>query len=286
MSDKNIKAVLVKLTVRIFPNTRQDAEITEETRSRKKLGEGAGKWLKNVFPEEALSEIRETGGEARRRHYDLTLPWEEGYRLLPSGAHKEYENGMAEYAEKFYGRVAAFGKNYPDWIKKAQVMHNGTFDKSLYPAWREMEKNFSFAAEYSPVPKASHFITNGIAKGAIDEMRSDLERRNNERVEAAVKDTWTRLMTPVQAIAQKLSDPERTFRDTLIENVKEITALVPALNLTGDQSLARMANEINTRFANIDPELLRSDLAVRADISRVASDMVKHFGQVGKRRFA
>jgi hypothetical protein len=281
-----VKAVLVKITIRIFPNTRKDAEITEETRTRKALGEGAGKWLKNVFPEEAMQEIRATGGEARRRHYDLTLPWEEGYRLLPSKGHKAYEKELADYAEKFYERVAAFGKNYNDWIAKAKKMHNGTFDPSLYPAWREMEKKFSFEVEYTPVPKAAHFITNGIAKGAIDEMKEDLERRNNERVEAAVKDTWLRLMTPVKALSEKLADPERIFRDSLIENIKDIVNLIPQLNLTNDRRLEALAEEIKTLFGNLDAEALRDNVELRTQVMRTASDMVKHFGAVGKRRFA
>lgn len=283
---KEVKAVLVKLTIRIFPNTRQDAEITEETRKRKSLGEGAGKWLKHVFPEEAMMEIRMAGGEARRRHYDLTLPWEEGYRLLPSGAHKQYEKEIAKYTEVFYERVAEFGKNYKAWIEKARTMHNGTFDPSLYPAWREMEKNFSFEIEYTPLPKASHFTTNGIAKGAIEEMQASLEQRNNERIEAAVRDTWTRLMTPVNALSEKLADPERIFRDSLIQNVKDIVELVPQLNLTNDLTLARMAEEIKTRFANLDASALRNDVELRRNVMTVASDMVKHFGAVGKRRFA
>jgi len=136
------------------------------------------------------------------------------------------------------------------------------------------------------MPKASHFITGGIAKEAIEDMRTDLERRNTERVQAAVKDTWNRLLTPVQALSEKLSKKDSIFRDSLIENVKEITALVPALNLTGDPNLERMARQINERFANLDPEVLREDLTVRKQASDAAKALVAQFGQIGKRRFA
>jgi hypothetical protein len=281
-----IKAVLVRLTIRIFPNTRQDAEITEEVRLKKSLGIGAGKWVKHVFPDEAFADIREKGGEARRRHYDLTLPWEEGYRLLPAGAHTAYEKDMEAFKTDFLAQVDAFRKDYPDWVKKSKAMHNGTFNPDLYPEWLVMKKHFEFGAEFSPVPKSSHFITGGIAKGAIDDMREDLERRNAERVEAAVSDTWNRLFTPVQKIAEKLAGKETIFRDSLIENVKEVVALIPSLNLTNDTDLVRIAKEIEEKFAALDPEVLRENLDARKEASKAAKALVAQFGKIGKRRFA
>lgn len=283
---EEIKAVLVRLAIRIFPNTRQDPEITEEVRTKKALGIGAGQWLKHIFPDEALKGIREKGGEARRRHYDLTLPWEEGYRLLPTGAHAHYESEMAMFRTQFMAQVELFRKDYPDWIKKAKKMHNGTFDESLYPDWIVMKGNFEFGTEFSPMPKSSHFITQGIARDALSEMRTELEERNTQRVQAAVKDTWTRLLTPVKAIADKLSGKDTIFRDSLIENVKEITGLIPSLNLTNDSELSAIAREIEQKFASLDPEVLRENLDVRREVSAAAKKLISNFGKIGKRRFA
>jgi hypothetical protein len=191
MSDtKNINAVLARLSIRIFPNTRADQEITDEVRLKKSLGIGAGKWIKHVFPDEAFADIRETGGEARRRHYDLTLPWEEGYRLLPAGAHPGYEKEFESFKALFHSRVTQFERKYDDWIEAAKVMHNGTFNPELYPDWLVMQKHFEFKIEYSPVPKAAHFVTSGLASQAVAEMKADLEKHTQQRVKAAVQDTW------------------------------------------------------------------------------------------------
>ncbi|MGN6556201.1 MAG: hypothetical protein ACTHLW_21025 [Verrucomicrobiota bacterium] len=323
MSESNIKAVLVRITIRIVPNSRQDPTITDEVRLQTALGKGAGKWVKYMLPESSFAAIRAAGGDFRRRHYDLTLPWEEGYRLLPSGGHEKYETEFAQHAAKFETAKEEFGARYsapfvvdadsieaaeyvsllesvgrkgdipkgkqftlPCLVDQARLMHNGTFDESLYPEWRFLKQRFSIGMEFTPVPKASHFITGGIAKDAIEEMRDDLERRNNDRVQAAVQDTWTRLMTPVQNIAEKLSDQKTIFRDSLIENVKEIVGLIPQLNLTNDAELTRTARVIEERFANLDPAVLREDVSVRRQVSKAAKELVSSFGKIGKRRFA
>ena len=70
----------------MLTNSRQDPEITDEVRAKKSLGIGAGNWVKHIFPTEALAKIREAGGNARRRHYDLTLPWEDSTRTLRRAA--------------------------------------------------------------------------------------------------------------------------------------------------------------------------------------------------------
>ncbi len=281
-----IKAVLVKLSIRTFSNTRQDAQITDEVRKSKELGHGAGRWIKHLFPEEAFAPIREAAGDWRRRHYDLTLPWEEGYRLLPAGAHEGYEAEFNTARALFWSRFEQFNIKYDEWFSKAKEMHNGTFDKALYPSQRDMQKHFGMCAEFCPIPKASHFIQSGIASEAVEAMKKELEERNQKRVQAAVEDTWNRLMTPVQAIADKLSDKESIFRDSLIANVKQIVGLIPSLNLTGDSSLAKTAKAIEDKFANIDPEALRTNKEIRKDVCAAARAMLKNFGEVGKRRFA
>ncbi len=286
MPEPEVKAVLVRLNVRIFPNTRQDKAITDEVRLKKALGVGAGKWVKHLFPDEAFKAIREAGGEARRRHYDLTLPWEDGSRMLPVKGHDSYKDSMFAHTQVFNQHVKAFGDQYPQWVAQAELMHAKTFDASLYPDWEIMRGNFGFAIEYTPVPKASHFLTKDMASEAVEEMRAQLESLNRTRIDAAVRDIWNRLMTPVQALSEKLSSKDGIFRDSLIGNVTEILDLVPQLNLTNSADLQRAADQIKERFANLDPQTLRSDVNVRKQVAAEAKDLIAKFGQVGKRRFA
>lgn len=285
-----IKAVLVNLKIRIFPNTRQDPAITEEVRLRKAIGVGAGKWVKHLFPQEAFAEIRKIGSAARQRHYDMTMPWEDGLRLLSASAQGSYDDQMEDYIKMFLSHVAEFGKKYDEWVAKSEIMHGKTFDADAYPDWHKMERHFTLSKEYFPVPKAAHFITEGLAKDAVQEMREELNTRNAARVQEAVNDTWNRVLTPVQALADKLVGEAPIFRNTLIENVNEIVNLVPVLNVTNDAALERVVNEIHDKFANIDPDILRGcgehAIAMRKVVVQSAKELASRFGQIGNRKFA
>lgn len=320
----NIKAVLVSISAPIMPNCREDKELTEEFRQNKKLGRKAGKWSKYRLPNHAFERMRKIASDFRNQvHYRLTLPWEDGKQLLPADASERYKAASAEARENFMTERGIFQLRYsgeytvprfsrdaeeynalresvglaplkgksknvtlPSLVDQAKIMHNGTFNPLLYPPWRSIADRFDFRVEYNPVPKASHFVTSGIAKDAVEEMRQELEQHNAVRIKTAVRETWERLINPIKAIAEKLSDDETVFRDSLIGNVREICTLVPLLNLTDDDVIVRAAKEIETKFANLDPEKLRTDIKVRGEVTASARKLVQHFGKIGARRFA
>lgn len=281
MSNRTINAILVNLSIGVFSNTRQDAQITDEVKIKKALGKGAGKWVKYKLPDESLVPIRKFAGVVRQFHYDHTSPWEEGKRLLSQAARQNYDARVAEFSTEFFSLVDEFGTQYDNWIEQARIMHAGTFEPSDYPSWPLCRQMFKFGCEYYPVPRPEHFNAEmqrlyGTALNAITE----------HKVNRAVADIWQRLMTPVQAMADKLSSPDAIFRDTLVENVREMTALVPMLNLTGDASLAEAARVITEQLGNFNAESLRESKVERKDAFDRAQSIIARFGNVGKRKLA
>lgn len=281
MSRNNINAVLVSLSIGVFPNTRQDADITDEVKVRKALGQGAGKWVKYKLPDESLSPIRKYAGEVRTFHYDHTCSWEDGKRLLSERARQNYDARMEEFQTAFFQLVDEFGVEYPNWIEHAKIMHARTFEPSDYPSWSLCRQTFKFAIAHEPVPRPDHF--NPELQRIYGHA---LEAMTEQKIEAAVADTWDRLLKPVQAMVEKLSSPDAIFRDSLVENVKEVTALVPALNLTGDTRLSEAARVIEEQLANLNPETLRDSKVDRKEAFERAKNLVARFGGIGKRKLA
>jgi hypothetical protein len=277
-----LQAVISRLSIGLFSNSRQDSEITKQVRDLNKLhGLKPGKWIKYKLPEEALDPVRKVASDARTEHYRLTLPWEEGYGLLPLPARQQYEAAMAARKEAFENAVEAFKENYPDWVEQAKTMHNGTFNASDYPPQSEVPSCFKWELVIYPLPQSSHF--DSALRGLYGQALEDATAR---RVEEAVKSTWDRLLGPVDRIAQKLADPEAVFRDSLIENVREIVDLIPVLNLTGNAQLVQAANSIKERFTRLNPETLRVNKVMRKSAADAAKAMLNQFGAFGSRKFA
>ncbi|HZV35104.1 MAG TPA: hypothetical protein VFB72_11075 [Verrucomicrobiae bacterium] len=286
MPTQKINAVLVRLSINTFNNSRQDPAITDDVRLRKGLGVGAGKWVKYKLPDEALEPIRKFAGEVRRRHYDMTLPWEEGYRMLSAKAQASYQDVFHNFERDFNKHLSEFMAQYPNWLDQAKLMHGKTYNTSDYPSAAEMPKHFRFGIEYTPMPRSEHFVVQGLAEDAIEEMRNDLEQRNTQRVQAAIADTWQRLLAPVQAMAEKLSGKDTIFRDTLVTNVRDILALIPALNLDGNPQLVEATRLIEQQLANVNPDTLRENVKFRKEIADAAKALASRFAGIGQRKFA
>lgn len=278
---QNIHAVLVSLRFGLFPNTRQDVDITDEVKAKKALGNGAGKWVKYKLPDEALSPIRKFAGECRKFHYDHTCCWEDGKRLLSERARQTYDTRMNEFSTEFFRIVDEFGEEYPNWIEHARIMHAGTFEQSDYPSWSLCRQTFKFVITHEPIPRPDHF--NPELQRIYGRA---LEAMTEQKIENAVADTWDRLLKPVQAMVERLASPNAVFRDSLVENIREVTALVPALNLTGDSRLAEAARLIESQLSNLNPENLRDSKVDRKEAYERAQQLVARFGGLGKRKLA
>jgi len=281
MANKPLNAVLVSMTIRTFSNQRQDAAITDEVKMKKALGNGAGKWVKYKLPDDCLTSIRKFCGAVRQFHYDHTSPWEEGQRLLSGKAREGYDLRMREFSTEFATLVEEFITQYPNWIEQAKIMHAATFDASDYPETETLRQQFSIGCNYFPVPSPEHF--NSDMKELYGQ---SLIALTEQKISQAVQDAWDRLLKPVQAMAEKLASPDKIFRDSLVENIKEMTALIPELNLTNDPELAQAAEFISTQLSNLDVEQLRESKVVRKAAAEQAATILNQFSGLGKRKLA
>lgn len=281
-------AKLSKLTIRQFGNSRQDLAITEEVKEEHKLGYGAGKWVKAKLPDEFIKPARKYAGVIRSWHYGLTCPWDEGFRLLADKTLARYQNEFANLRNTFAEVV--FDIDYNAALAKAREMHNGTFDAKDYPSLEEFRRAYAVDVEFLPVPRAGHFTVStleGLAEAEIEQMRRDLESRNEERLAAAVENVWARLLEPVQALAAKLANQDaKVYRESLVENITDILSRVDALNITGDTQLTRAAQDIKAQLGALNIERLKSDPVERRDVAERAARILSQFGSLGTRKFA
>lgn len=277
-------AVLVRLSIGQFNNSREDDSITKEVKVLHQLSGKAGKWVKIKLPETALEAIRKHASACRTEHYRLTLPWVEGQRLLPLSARAVYSEKMETLRKEFDGHVERFIQKYPEHVEEARKMHNGTFNESDYPDPLIVRRMFTFAVETTPVPAANHF--SGIVGEELTRIRQELEATNAKRIEQAVADTWNRLLDPVSKMATTLASKDAIFRDSLVGNIRAITGLIPQLNVTGDPRLAKAAEEVSKVLGSLEPDLLRNSTVIRRQAADAASSFVKRFGALGVRKLS
>ena len=213
--------------------------------------------------------------DARQWHYKHSLPWtDEGLRILPAVGYTKYTSEMRNFRLQFEGLAEShFIARLPEWEEWARKTHNGTFNPSDYLTADQLREKFGFAAEMQPVPCGEDFRVS-FAEEEMEAMRSSVDNRVAAAVEAARKDLWHRLVGPVSAMVERLSQPDAKFRDSLVGNLRDIIQIIPALNLTSDPQLESFRVEIAKELAIWNPDDLRDSKLTRKQVADKAAEIL------------
>ena len=272
------RALLVNICVRIPGNTRKDKNLTQEVLHDKGMESDAGKWLKQLYPKNALADLLHIQGEARIYHYSKTLPWtNEGLRILPSALHFEYMEGLRRLQDEFNTAKTTFLSSYDKWTQWAQEKHGPQFNPNDYPGADIVKGKFGFAVGVFPVPHANDFRVD-FADEVIDTIKADMEAQMDAALTEARADLWSRLADPVRHMIEKLKVPDGEkggiFRDSLIGNIREICGLIPVLNVVNDAKLDALNAEVQSVLAGLSPDALRENKQVRDETVTKAEEIL------------
>jgi len=272
------RAVLMRLAAGLPGEHRKDKRTTEEVKRDKALGANAGKWVKELYPEIALSAVKAVVTQAREYHARVTLPFDNGIGILPAALIVEYGDKMKGYAGKIAELADEFCGKGQEWVTWALAEHNGTFDPQNYPGAdaggkvnsdvfaQQMRKKFYLRAEPLPVPDAAHFTQSVTSLLGVD--AESINVRVRDAGIEAQSELMRRLIEPVKAMAVKLAEQPKgdkediIFRDTLVSNLQDIAKLGPKLNLADDPAINAFCKEVDGLC--VKAQSLRDDKALRA----------------------
>jgi hypothetical protein len=267
-------AVLARFSAGMPGEARQDKRLTAEVKTDKNLGKDAGRWVKRLYPAEALEGVRQIVGRAREKHGELTLPWDDsGYRILPTTTYLEYQKAMRELRHEFEAARDAFNASWSKWVEWAKVEHNGSFNPENYDQQKAF-RMFQFTTDFSPIPEGGDFRVQ-LQEDDVTTLKKELDERLTETLATAQAELWERLATPVRAMVDRLGSPDKIFRNSLVENLENIVALVPKLNIGGDDKLSGFAKECGDKLLKYNATTLRDSPAVRAATAKDADDILR-----------
>lgn len=277
------KAVLASVKISQWQGRRVDKRVTEEVNREHGADSDAGRYWKRLLEKGAMKEVGSAITTARNYHYQKTLPWyDQGARLLPSKLYLDYQNDMREIRDAFEAASRKFIDEYPSAVRKAKAALNGLFNPADYPAQNELRGMFKLESIIAPCPDTDDFR---IAVGSehAEDIRLDLERRMKETTQAALRDAAERAHDRLVTMLEKLraykpatddANAEGTFRNSLVENVREIANILPAFNLTDDPKLTKITRRIKNELCAHDADTLREDEAQREIVAKSAEKIL------------
>lgn len=264
------KAMLVKLSISLWSGRKLDRKITAEVNAEHGAANDAGRYNKLLISSGEIKKIEKIRNKIYMYHTEQTLPWTDGERLLPSVNFFEYRNEIDKLKNEFFTAVNEFLTNYNMLVDDAKVRLNGMFNINDYPTASHIQKKFDVSIEILPIPDSADFRVD-LNNENVVEIQNQINETVKDRIKETVNDIYSRLQTAVNHTAETLSDNDKIFRNSLIDNIKDLILLLPKLNITGDAELDIILNDCKQLL--VDPELLRDNSLIRQDTAQTAKEI-------------
>ena len=151
--------------------------------------------------------------------------------------------------ERVVRQRARFIEDYDDYVDQARLDLGKLFRIEDYPSKEDLQGKFAIRYRIAPVPDAEHFIAK-LASDDTERVKRDIERHIEEQLHDAVGDLYRRLGEAVERVSDRLQEDGNgkplVFRNSMIENIRDLVDVVPRLNIFGDDELARLGLETDT----------------------------------------
>jgi hypothetical protein len=249
---------------------------------------------KKLVKSSELEAIATLVGKARAWHKLMTSPWaNEGARILSVAHFTTYhegtrdeqgaviEHGMEWYESEFERLKPLFVAAYPEVRDNAQYVLGDLFDINDYPQASRIADKFRWNARIMPIPNAADFRVD-VGDEQVARIQAGIEATLTERVSLATADCFERAFVPLAKLVEHLDAyrPELTgaakgtFRDTATQNIADVVALLPGLNITGDKRVTDLCQSL-ADLIKPGPQAMRDDSRLRADTVAKAKAMVE-----------
>lgn len=220
-----------------------------------------------------LDNVHKKASAIRLKYYENTLPWGmEGTQLLPSANYLAFMSDFRKEKGEWEYLVNEFVSNYDQLRLDAKRILGSLYNDSDYPTANEIANKFRMDMAVFPVPTNDFRVQ--INDAELTRIQQDVEQRVKQAQSQAMQEVWQRLYDKVKHIAERLADPKAVFRDSMIENARELCALLPRLNFADDPNLESLRQQVELSLTNQHPDSLRNDPLLRSDKAAEAKSIM------------
>lgn len=286
------RAMLRGVRISMWDGRKHDRAVSDEVNRSKGAAADAGRFNKALVPPEALKPVQSAANRIRAIHARYTLPWtDNGLDILPASAVMAYDSDMRAARAEFETAAESFcSATFPALLASAPARLGALFRATDYPDAGEIRARFSMRVRTLNMPDATDFRVD-MSDAQARAIKAELEAESRAALAEAMDTAWQRVADVCARMVERLNaykpaaakgeKSEGVFRDSLVENVRDLVTVLPAFNLTGDPTLAEVAERMRAELCTADAGQLRDDVALRertaaaaAEIHAIASDFL------------
>ena len=279
-------AMLANVYISVWGAARTDHAIMDKAKSDAGATGNVGRAVKNLLAgaDGSYRDCKGAYAAVRNHHYAITLPWVadadrmRGPRLLPNMLFDKYMAEMSRLKRVALAALDKFIAEYPDAVNQARI-NLGALADANYPTPDEVRGAFKVSFDFEPIAAGSLF--KGLPDAMLDKLARGLASKQARMAASASAAMWEQVRERVNHMVDRLSDNEATFRNSTIENVRELLALIPGWNVALDPRAAEIVGDIERMLSGVDAPNLRKSDELRAEIADRARSVAEKLNAWG-----
>lgn len=283
-------ALLVALTVSKPSFRKHDKKATRELLDSHQSQAGMARVNKLLIAKKGtpLEKVETAFNAIRTTHYARTLPWAENARILSTKGYMDYCNELRVLKQKAFDILdTEFLPVYDSLVNDAKYQLGDMFDSTEYPTAQELRQRYKAEFSFLPLPNTDDFRID-LAQDQVDRIKQHIQATCDANLATATDKVVERLVTVVKNMMNSLDDygtmedgrkRKKSFKDSLVGNITELCDLMPTLNITGDQTIDALTEEVRQQLTRYSPQVLRENAQARQETAEKAEKILEKMNQ-------
>lgn len=262
--DITANCTLVKLSISQYSGRKKDEDLARDAARQNRGSSDAYEAFLKMLPDETRKAIQQIATEARDLYKFHTTPWDTGWALVNNKSYEKLMNELEAIKLKF---DAAVGKEVLDKRDELADLSDTRLGKRAnlfpFPTVEQLKAEYSFSVETMPIANPKDMRLQHVSPETARRIEAQTTQLLNDKLKGSMTIVVSRLRSVVERVFTTLSDEDKIFRDSMIENVKDLCSAIPDLNITGDKFISNVADEIAATLGSIDCEKVRDEPEAR-----------------------
>lgn len=276
------RATLVDLTIRRWEAKVSDPQVVADVSQRAGADPEMGVYKRYLIAPARLERGRKIADRIGAEHRRRTLPWQDGRtRVLSNTGYWDYRQAMDNLLTEYRDWTAhTFVPNYPSYVQESKGKLGKLWRPGEYPSQQRVAGLFSASYRMIPFATVDDFRID-LSAAELARLRDEYEQDTAQSLDKSMQTVWERLYEEVSHLAERVTayDPNGTkvtgvFRDSLIDNVRNVVDILPSLNITNNPALTRITQEARARLLRHTAQELRDDPGARVETAAAADDIL------------
>lgn len=246
----------------------------------------SGKFIKKLLAgsDKELKELNSAIGDMRTYVYYHTVPWthsegkKRGPRLLPTARSFDFLKGYKELQDKYNIALQEFANVYDQRVTEALSNLGTLANGAEYPSREEMMGRYFVSLDIEPLPESADFSRLNIPAEMAQMLGDKMVAKQSKAMENVMDDLKKRTLEVVERMATQLGKVGRgektNLYKSLVSNVQMIAGMLRSCNVTGDDSINQLADNIEDKLCQYDTAQLKNSVSKAKEVSEAATQIV------------